>query len=37
LEDAKPGLIARIVLPRAEAAAPPTGKTADMLPLESQV
>jgi signal transduction histidine kinase len=37
LEDAKPGLIARIVLPRAEGAAPPTGKAADMLPLETQV
>ena len=37
LEDAKPGLIARIVLPRAEAAAPPTGKAAEMLPLNAQV
>jgi signal transduction histidine kinase len=37
LEDAKPGLIARIALPRAEGAAPPTGKAADMLPLETQV
>jgi signal transduction histidine kinase len=37
LEDAKPGLIARIVLPPAEGAAPPTGKAADMLPLKAQV
>jgi signal transduction histidine kinase len=36
LEDAKPGLIARIVLPRAECAAPPTGKAAEMLPLKAQ-
>jgi signal transduction histidine kinase len=36
LEDAKPGLIARIVLPRAEAV-PPTAKAADVLPLENQV
>ncbi len=37
LEDATPGLIARIVLPRAEGAAPPAGKAADMAPLETQV
>jgi signal transduction histidine kinase len=37
LEDAKPGLIARIVLPRAEGAAPSSGKAADMLPLETRV
>jgi hypothetical protein len=37
LEDAKPGLIARIVLPCAEGATPPTGKAADVLPLETQV
>jgi signal transduction histidine kinase len=37
LEDAAPGLIARIVLPRAEGATLPTGKAADMLPLETQV
>jgi signal transduction histidine kinase len=37
LEDAEPGLIARIVLPRAEGATPPTGKAADVLPLETQV
>jgi signal transduction histidine kinase len=36
LEDAKPGLIARIVLPSAGAAVPPTGRAADLLPLESQ-
>jgi signal transduction histidine kinase len=36
LEDAAPGLIARIVLPRAEGATLPTGKAADM-PLETQV
>jgi signal transduction histidine kinase len=37
LDDAAPGLIARIVLPRAKGAVPPTGKTADMLPMETQV
>jgi signal transduction histidine kinase len=35
LEDAGPGLIARVVLPRAEAAAPPSAKLAEMLRLET--
>jgi signal transduction histidine kinase len=35
LEDAAPGLIARIVLPRAETAAPPSANQAELLRLEA--